>query len=282
LCICHIRAAKQIVKGTLQEAEDAMPVQGKLFEALQRHALAVGALQRDVTMAVDEADMRTILEAALQDSNKHRSLAVTNQTAQTASASPVDVEFVGVPASTVAELYDVKAVQQFLTAQSSEVTGQSGRRVLCEVIGCPFANSSHSAHQQFWVAQLMPRDQSRSTMMLFPLSSVNLPEPPDTSEADEAFYADAREKAEVIRRTRAANMIRRWWFWLWGDDIVWTAYTARVAESDKGQELVQSLIKSAKPAALSPSPTLTSSAPWFTGTVQGSKDFLGALDTSFL
>ena len=49
----------------------------------------------------------------------------------------------------------------------------------------------------------------------------------------------------------------------------WLLSVARVAESDKGQELVQSLIKSAKPAALSPSPTLTSSAPWFTGTVQG-------------
>ena len=152
-----------------------MPVQGRLFEALQRHALAIGAPQRDVTMAADEADMRTILEAALQDSNKHRSLAPTNQSAETSRASPVDVQFVGVPASTVAGLYDVEAVQQFLTAQPSEVAGRSVRRVLCEVIGCPFANSSHSAHEQFWVAQLMPRDQSCSTMMLFPLSSVNLP-----------------------------------------------------------------------------------------------------------
>merc|ERR1712196_347317 len=126
------------------------------------------------------------------------------------------------------------------------------------VIGCPC--EGHVAHERYWVAEYLDKGNNSSTVY-YPLSCVDIKPaaPPEVDKNPSAvviqrwwktllqrwqfqWLMDARKKAEYMRRVRAANKIRGWWFWLWGDDIQWTMYTNKQMETDVGAALVDNLI----------------------------------------
>jgi len=255
LCCCHIRAAKLVVKGPLNQAVASMPTGGgdadSVRQALRQHAIQLGVSASQLAEATDNEGLRALAQGAKGPKQR---------TTPASTSAPPPMQFLPVPNGEVGPEYDQLGLEAMLTDE--QLTSSGGSRVLCECVGCPLDNGSNSAHERFWVAEVKPLSAAEASMTLVPLSSVELPqiEPEPESEEDEEtrwFYENARAIANERRRIRAANMIRNWWFWLWGDDIQWTMYTQKVANSDEGKAIMEALLESPK-----------STDPWFRGEVQ--------------